>query len=222
MCFSPEASFASAALLIPVGGYCLWTSRRVPRLWPLAAIPIFFGVQQACEGIVWISLRRGDLSMSRAASLAYLFFAVAFWPTWISLAAAVAEPAGLRKKMLSTWAILSLAWFWRMYLPLLTDSEGAEVHVVCDSIRYTYADTEQHAGLRWLRRALYMATCCLPFAASSARRVLLVPVALSLAAAVVTVLVFDHAFTSVWCLFSAVLSISIAWVLNRLRRSGEI
>ena len=61
MCFSPEVSFASAGVLVPTGLLCLRvTAHRAPQLWPLAVVPALFGVQQACEGFVWLGLNRGD------------------------------------------------------------------------------------------------------------------------------------------------------------------
>ena len=79
MCFSPEASFASAAVLVPFGTYTLrLAARTAPRLWPLALVPCVFGLQQACEGVVWLGLESGDDRLTRPAARAYLFFALAF------------------------------------------------------------------------------------------------------------------------------------------------
>ena len=67
---------------------------------------------------------------------------------------------------------------------------------------------------RWLVRGLYVLTVAVPLALTSARPVLLLQAGLGLASAGVAAVVYDHAFTSVWCLFSAVLSASIAWAIR--------
>ena len=58
MCFSASASFTAAAFLIPTGGYCVYSAIELKRFHylALALIPIFFGVQQAIEGGVWLSM----------------------------------------------------------------------------------------------------------------------------------------------------------------------
>src|SRR5262249_7512718 len=77
VCFSAEASFAVGIALIPAGVYCLWAAAlKKPSFLGLAAVPIFFGIQQISEGFVW----QGRVSASekietQTASLVFLFFA---------------------------------------------------------------------------------------------------------------------------------------------------
>src|SRR5687768_8681258 len=86
MCFSAEASFASAAALLPAGLYCVRVAaRKSPSHLPLAVVPLLFGFQQFCEGLVWVGLARDDASLVRASSLAFLAVALGFWPFWASL-----------------------------------------------------------------------------------------------------------------------------------------
>ena len=212
MCFSPEASFASAAVLVPFGTYTLrLAARTAPRLWPLALVPCVFGLQQACEGVVWLGLESGDDRLTRPAARAYLFFALAFWPFWFSVCAAIMEPKRGRRRLLGGFALLSTGWFWFTYLPVLTDPAAAEACVCRHSIRYTHPETIVVGPFGpWETRAAYLLTAALPVGVCSLRRVLLVPLALAVASAGVAAVVFDYAFTSVWCLFAAVLSVSIA------------
>lgn len=212
MCFSPEASFASAAVLLPFGAFTLRSAlRTAPRMWPFALVPCVFGLQQACEGFVWFGLERGDESLTRPAARAYLFFALAFWPFWFSTCAAIIEPKRGRRWLLAAFALLSTGWFWFAYLPVLTDPLAAGACVCHHSIRYTYSDTFVVGSFGpWELRAAYLLTAALPVGFCSLRRVLLVPLALAAASAGAAAVVFDYAFTSVWCLFAAVLSVSIA------------
>src|ERR1700677_1279381 len=124
MCFSPEASFAAGGALAPVGVYCAWTAlRRRPRLLGLGLMPLFFGLQQISEGFVWLGLERGDPHLTQAAALAFLFFAVVFWPVWFPLFATWMEPQRHRKWLLAGLTLLATSWFWAVYLPLLLDPE---------------------------------------------------------------------------------------------------
>ncbi len=223
MCFSPEASFASATVLLPFGVYTVkLAARTAPRLWPLALVPCLFGVQQACEGAVWLGLERGDTALTQPAARAYLFFALAFWPFWFSTCAALIEPKRGRRGLLGVFALLSTGWFWFAYLPVLVDPNAAGACVCRHSIRYTHPDTlvARPSG-SWELRAAYLLTAALPIGCCSLRRVLFVPLALAVGSAGVAALVFDYAFTSVWCLFAAVLSVSIAHSIATAGRSAS-
>src|SRR5262249_52495325 len=104
MCFSAEVSFGSAATLIAAGAWCLRTAyRRAPWFWPLAIVPCLFGVQQASEGLVWMGLHRRADGLVQVAAGVYLFFALAFWPTWFSVAASAMESKPGRRRFLALW-----------------------------------------------------------------------------------------------------------------------
>lgn len=223
MCFSPEASFASAAVLVPFGAYTVkLAARTAPRMWPFAWVPSVFGVQQACEGVVWLGLERGDVALTRPATRAYLFFALAFWPFWFSACAALIEPKRGRRRLLAAFAALSTGWFWFAYLPVLSQLDAAGACVCRHSIRYMRPETLIAGPFGpWELRAAYLLTAALPIGCCSLRRVLFVPLALAVGSAGVAALVFDYAFTSVWCLFAAVMSVSIAYSIATAGRSAS-
>ena len=101
MCMSAEASFGVGAILIPAGTYCVASALRKNTAYlPVAAIPVFFAFQQFSEGLVWVGLNQDDMHLVKIASLAYLFFAVPFWPLWISLSTACGETRPSRKMFL--------------------------------------------------------------------------------------------------------------------------
>lgn len=103
MCCSAAASFGVAATLLPVGAYCLASAWWKNRMYlALAAIPVLFGLQQVCEGVVWVSAGRGDLETAHPATMAFLFFALALWEVWVPLAFAAIEPAGGPPQMATT------------------------------------------------------------------------------------------------------------------------
>src|SRR2546430_366407 len=93
MCFSAQASFAAAAFLLPGGVYCAGVAiLRRPAYLPLAVVPFVFSVQQFCEGFVWIGLDRGDAGLVTTAALAFLAFALGFWPFWVPFCVLFLEP----------------------------------------------------------------------------------------------------------------------------------
>ena len=212
MCFSPEVSFGSAAALIPTGMYGVWAAaRNAPRLWPLAIVPAVFGFQQACEGFVWLGQQYGDTGLQVLAGRAYLFFALAFWPFWFCAGTALIEPDRARRRLLTAVAALSTAWFWFAYLPVLGDPAAAGSCVCKNSIRYAHPDALLGP---WGMRVAYLVSAAVPVFTSSLRRVLAVPLALAAGSAAVAAAVYDHAYTSVWCLFAAVLSVSLGYVIS--------
>jgi len=215
MCYSPEVSFGSAAGLLSVGVYTFRTAlRRARWFWPLAVVPCFFGVQQASEGFVWVGFDRDDSRLVLTAATIYLFFAVAFWPTWFSVSAALIEPSDWKRRWLFLWAALSTGWFFAVYLPMLKSLEATTVHVVGHSVRYETTDPGVAALDSvdvWMQRLLYALTVALPILAASPRKVLFVPVSLSLVSGVVAAILFDYAFTSVWCLWCAFVSATLVY-----------
>ncbi|MCT0210128.1 MAG: hypothetical protein DCF18_12650 [Cyanobium sp.] len=219
MCFSSSASFVVAAALLPVGvasvRYCQQAQRS--DLLPLAFSPLFFSVQQTLEGVVWLGLAPGGAAaLVHPAALAYLFFAYAFWLAWFPWCALRLNRQllpGLRHRLLQTALVLGLLVGAGLWLPLLLDGALFEPVVVNGSLSYT---TTLLAS-RWISlgvgSTLYGMVIIAPLLLSRSGRLrgfagsLLVVFLLSH-------LSFSYAFTSVWCLFSALLSGSLYWILR--------
>lgn len=217
MCFSAEVSFGSALVLISAGAWCMRTAiRRAPWLRPLAIVPCLFGVQQASEGLVWVGLHHNATGLVEISAGVFLFFALAFWPIWFSVAMFLIESEPRRRKFLLVWAMLSTAWLVVIFLPLLGEYAPPHAEVVHHSIHYKYADLggrwQSPLGL-WVQRLLYILTVTVPVFTSSAKRLMLPPLGLSILSAIVTVCLFDYAFTSVWCLWSALVSL---WLIHAI------
>jgi hypothetical protein len=208
MCFSAEASFAVAGALVPMSVYCLRASaRRLPRYWAFALIPFAFAVQQTAEGVVWLGLRHGYTNLVPVASGVYLFFAFAWWPFWFPFAATIASTRPNARRWLAVIAGLSSSWFFLAYLPMLFDPQPRlAAEIAHHSIRYAYADDVILGGMaRWPATALY-ALCTGGPLLLLGRRELVVPVVLGIGSFVTAGLVYNHAYTSVWCFFAALLS----------------
>ena len=67
MCYSPEISTFTGANLLLAGVYC--TTKAVKnnhRYIPLSIIPGAFGIQQLCEGLVWLGIYENKPNLSLA------------------------------------------------------------------------------------------------------------------------------------------------------------
>lgn len=83
MCFSAEASFTAAAVLVPAGAVTIYRAYRTNRQYlPIAALPLLFGLQQLFEGLVWTGNALSSDSMVERYSMAYMFFSWLAWPVW--------------------------------------------------------------------------------------------------------------------------------------------
>lgn len=219
MCFSSSASFVVAAALLPLGvvsvRYCLQEQRS--ELLPLALSPLFFSMQQALEGVVWLGLGPdGPGWLVHPAALAYLFFAYAFWLAWFPWCALHLNrqaPPGLRRSLLLIFLVLGLLVGAGLWLPLLLDSSILQPAVVHGSLNYAttlLADRWINLGVGSTVYGLLIIT---PLLLSGSGRLSWFGGCV-LSAFLMSHLLYAYAFTSVWCFFSALLSASLAWILR--------
>ena len=214
MCYSAEASFGSGALLLGAGAWCARTAaRKSPWFWPFAVVPVLFGVQQCTEGFVWLGIHGEKPLLVEVSSRIYLLFAIAFWPFWYSFAAWKMEVDPRKKSFLGFWMGMSLIWVLAYLMAIRGD---AGVPIACESghsVRYNYSDS---GGLwktgvsKWISRVVYLVTAILPVLVMTHRKLLLAPAIGASVTAFAAALYYDHAFTSVWCLWSALVSALIA------------
>jgi hypothetical protein len=218
VCFSPEASFGLGTGLIVTGAVCVRTAwKRSPAHLPLAATPLLFGVQQLLEGLVWVGLGRDDPALVRSASVAYLFFALAFWPFWLPLCATFVESRPRWRRAWAVMVLLGLAWAALLYGPILLSPERyltTEIKhhsILYESSRVPFASLMPQT----LLRVLYMLLGGTALVAGSDATARGFGILLGLAA-VISRLVFAHAFASVWCFFAAALSFYLCYALSRV------
>lgn len=223
MCFSAQASFAAGAALLPAGVYCAATAlRKDRRFLVLALVPLAFGVQQLSEGFVWLGLEAHDAPLTQRASQVYLFFAIPFWPFWISLSLLVPETRRGRKKLLTLCLAASLVWFW-FYFPIGADPQTQlQTEETHHSINYkleVLPARELMSPMGW--KMLYLVAICLPFAvgrvgSSSGRWGSILGGVLVAVLFAVSYVVYWYAFLSVWCFFAALLSLLLCHTFYQL------
>lgn len=214
MCFSANASFIAGISLTVAGTLSLRQVKNPAHLF-FAAIPLLFGIQQFCEGFLWMSFSDPAFySWHTPAKYAFLVFAQVIWPTWIPLAFLQLERFPARKKVMRGFLLggiaVSLMLFYRMlFYPLTARVEGCH-------ITYAAPATELIPAIIAI---LYLgAIVVTPFFSSWKKALLLASVnVLSLS---VTLIFFEIYFVSVWCFFAAVQSVIIILIMREVRTSG--
>lgn len=219
MCFSATASFVTAAALVPVGVVSIALAyRRDPaRCLPLALVPLLFASQQALEGLVWIGLQSSAPGAGlHLAALAYLGYAFALWPLWIPWSALRLAAGKLhwwqRRLFRALWG-LGAVLAGSLWIPLLL--KPSLIHPV---VRHGSIDYQAlPPWTEWVgylpTRLGYALIIVLPLLLHPYQRLRWLGVALVVAFAL-TQLAYLHAFSSVWCYFSALLSTLVLWVLR--------
>lgn len=198
MCFSATASFTASAVLTAVG---VQTVRKVKQREDrfLAALPLMFGIQQFFEGLVWILPSSSWISL--LAAYGFLFFAFVVWPFYLPFSVFMGERVTERKQILrvfiiiglvgSAYAIMNLA-----FLPL-------GVQQVANSIQYCLPVPEVPVLM-----IAYVLVTVGSLLLSSRLFIQLFGIVCGLSAWI-SWYFYTNSFTSVWCFFSAVLSLML-------------
>ena len=200
MCFSATASFASAVLTATAGAYTL--SRVTDRReWPLASMPVFFALQQAIEGGLWLTLQNGPSGASLWLSHSFLVLALVYWPVFAPLAALALEVDVNRKRVIGVCgamgAMVAAYFVWMML------TQAHQVSIVGGHIRYEIGDTPVSVG------GAYIVATTIGLLVSSNRAVALLGL-IVLAGSIVSYAFYVDAFVSVWCFFAAATSVVVA------------
>jgi hypothetical protein len=213
MCFSAEASFSMAALLGAIGGFTLKKGMIKPSLKALACIPLFFALQQLMEGLLWLDIKGVITSipyLPKFALFIYLFFGFIFWPVWIPYSLWQAEEQDTRKKWLLGLFFLGLivGAFGLSTVP----GSSISLEVVDEHIQYK---TSVPLALPLTFFILLYSLCVIvPSFISSIPSIKLFGI-LSFASLIVAYVIYYMTFTSVWCFFSALISLSLYYVVNK-------
>ena len=201
MCFSATASFGTAAVVGAIGAFAL-VQTRSPSQIPMAAMPLFFAVQQATEGGLWLTLATApDSVMTAVLTHAFLIFALIFWPVYAPWSAYAIEGDPSRRSAIGWCLGLGVAVALYFVWQLANYPHGAAI--VDGHIRYGIGQTPLSVG------GFYIVATTLPLLLSSASAVGLLGL-IVLTGSVVTYAAYEEAFISVWCFFAAAASIVIA------------
>ncbi len=214
MCFSASASFAAAAVLAPVAAVTLTTALRGDRRYlGFAVFPLFFGIQQALEGGLWLSIGREDPQLMHWYAIGFLFFAYFLWPFWVPLSTSIVEPDRGRRRKFIVASVLGGLLGLSLFVPLLFLAEPLPIQIVKQSINYNSPLVWDGVVPKAVIRVVYAVIVCVPMLLSSVRPVRIFGALITIS--VIGGFLFAHyAFTSVWCFFAALLSCYVVFIVR--------
>lgn len=212
MCFSAEASFAGAIVISAIG-VATMTKVHKPSQLVFASIPLFFGIQQFTEGILWITLANPSyVSIQKFSTYLFLIMADVLWPIMIPLSVLFMEKNKKKKKILRLFLILGacLSAYYAICLILF----NVNPEIMGYHIQY-HSDFPKSFVL--IAFAIYLSVTITPLFVSSIKKTHLLGILMFLSCAI-TAIFFTQYLTSVWCFFAALISGVIFWILRDSKR----
>jgi len=220
MCFSAPASFGASALLAAVGVMALRNVTHRRQLL-LAAVPLLFSLQQFAEGMIWINAPLdGNSTTVKAWGYLFLLVAQVVWPTWIPCCVLALEHR--HPQRIALWVLCVVGASLSAYLAACLIVIGATPDITGHHINYQ-CDFPQQLGL--VTSLAYGVVTIIPLLKSSVRHMPLLGGAIALSY-LITVAFYEFYTISVWCYFSAVISVIVVMILRsanseRIGQSAE-
>ena len=214
MCFSAEASYISAAILIPAGSVAIHRAyNKNQKYLALSFLPLLFGLQQLFEGLIWIGYRSGDQSWVEGFSLAYMFFAWLAWPVWVPFSTFFLEPCR-RRYLYLVFAILGGMLGGVQYVPYFAHDNWLVTRVLENAISYEGTILFDLIMGREITNIVYLFVILAPLLTSSEMEARVFGALLSFVA-LVTYLVYTHAYVSAFCFGAALMSAYLLFIVFR-------
>lgn len=214
MCFSAEASFAAAAVLLPAGAVGLRRAYQSDRRYlAFAALPVYFGLQQLFEGLVWIGGRLGSDPWIERFSLAYMFFSWLAWPVWVPFATYFLEPFK-RRHLYLVFSIMGAIVGAMQYFPYFAHEGWLVTRFLQHAISYEGTVLFDFIMRREMTYALYLFVVIAPLVSSSNPSARVFGY-LIIAVLIVVFLFFRFAYISAFCFGGALMSTYIVYTVYR-------
>lgn len=214
MCFSAGASFAGAAILTATGIATIRVSEK-PSQKLFASIPLLFAMQQASEGVIWLTLKSGEHGhLQFVALIIYLVMALIAWPLIIPVSVRMMEPDIKKKKLLIAFLVAGsvVALFYVYCMFTFDTTPRIENH----HIKY---GGELPKSIMLTAFFIYLTATIVPLFISNVRRMKVMAILIFLSL-VVSGIFYKEYLTSVWCFFAALISVVIFWILKEENRKA--
>lgn len=209
MCFSATASISSAVLLLIIGLAALKKAAPHKALYPFAALPIFFGIQQACEWLVWTGFDLNHEQYIYYGSIGFLFFGLIFWPFWIPFSLFHAEHKPKRKKILRWITGASIGYVLSL---LFIGCCSFTTLITNHHISYGIPGLDAYS---YILTFLYVVFTIVPFFIATHHLLWLFGLSLFFAF-IASLTMFAGTIVSIWCFFAALLSVFVWVIIRRL------
>jgi len=212
MCFSSEASFAGGVIISAIG-IAVVTKVHKPSQLLFASIPLFFGMQQFTEGIIWLTIPdAGNAFILKIATHLFLLMADVLWPVIIPLSILLMEGDSRKRKIL--WILLFTGLSVSIYYAFCLWFLNVKPEISGYHIRYI-SDFPKLIAIPVF--ILYLIATLTPLFVSSIKRTHLMGLLMFLSC-LVTGIFYTQYLTSVWCFFAAFISGVIFWILRDSKR----
>ncbi len=203
MCFCATGSFAASGVLVVAGAATLAVAESEELM--LALLPIFFAVQQAIEGWQWLVPHPS--AQSAILGKLYLFFAFVFWPVYIPWMVHSVESDKHRRGILRWFIAIGLM----LSLVLLGFLILKPVDVVLHPLGIFYSIDVPPL---WELLAWYVLATCGSMLVSSRKGIRWLGFVTFLAV-IMALAISLGSYVSVWCFFSALLSLFVYFVVDK-------
>jgi hypothetical protein len=215
MCFSPTASFLASSILIPTGLYSIKLGFFKKNWLPISFAPLFFGVHQFIEGFIWLMLLTQNHKEYSLIIFLYLFIAFSLWPAFIPY---MIKKIEIKNKEISHnmniilgigLIVFLLQFIFLMYCFFSIQTITAHIYNNCIDYRINVP-----TAIEVIFTVLYLVCIIPPFFMSTHKNIKILGILISLGL-LITFSSYFYAFYSVWCFFSAIVSIYIIYILKR-------
>ncbi len=199
MCFSATASFVAGVGLLGVGVATLKKAEKKAEI-PFAMIPLLFGVQQIIEGILWLSFGFDVALLTVITTYAFSLFSHVVWPIFVPFSIWLLEVVPWRRNVIAGFQLVGLAvgaYLLYFIVKFPVTAEAGE-HIIYLSPHFYQIPT----------MGFYLAATCIGSLFSS-HKLVNVFGALAFVLFGIAYWFYAAALFSVWCFFSAVLSLII-------------
>ncbi|ABA57916.1 membrane protein, putative [Nitrosococcus oceani ATCC 19707] len=212
MCFSATANFAGGAVIATVGIATLLRVKHTNEVL-FAALPLLFALHQIIEGFVWLGLD-GKLSPAvlNGMGAAFMLYAQGLLPILMPLSVWLIEPGQNQRQRILPFMVIGIAlalyilWALTAFDTRIFQSENSIVYLN-EGTNYTTV------------AVVYVIATCGPLFLSGYSYLIGLGVANLLG--ILEVMYFKaEAFTSLWCLYAAIVSVLIYGHFHR-RRAAE-
>jgi hypothetical protein len=199
MCFSATVSFVAGVSLSIFGAVTVKMTKRKAEI-SFAMIPLLFGLQQIIEGVLWLSFQFDAPVLNVRMTYVFTLFSHVLWPIYVPFSIYLIETVVWRKKVLAVFQAVGVAL--GIYL-LYSIVKFPVISKIDEHMVYVLPFVRKHPVME-----LYLAaTCVAPF--FSSHNFVRLFGFLTLLLFIVALWFYTVALFSVWCFFSAILSVII-------------
>lgn len=207
VCFSPEGDMVAGVIVLGIGLDAALHTRHQPAAVATSAIPVLLGLHQIDEAFVWWGLQgHVPAGLGRVAMWIYLYVAMVVLPALVPALLLWVEPERARRWRIAPFVLLGMVTAAVILETMLTGHP---------SVRLAHLHLAYSIGLGHGVTVIgcYIVATCGPLFLSSLRWFRWFGAANLVAVVTLAILVADG-FTSLWCLYAALVSAAIAWHLR--------